>query len=160
MRKYDSVAVRPTRGLESSRVEGVLHASQGLSSFSSSDEGHNVGVVLLRQHLFGGAGVVLDATSTHNLTLSQVGELQLGGQGVPGFTRGVAKAQFVCVFVKFVELGDLCDNIEVSRCTLDSVQLLLVVLRTSVVLRKISAGPFAHRGEESKLVLLKTVALA
>jgi hypothetical protein len=128
LREDHSVAVWATRRLESGRVERVLHASQGLGGLGSSDEGHNVGVVLLRQHLLGGARVVLDATSTDNLALPEVGELQLGCQRVPRFTRGVPEAQFVGVFVKFVELGDLGDNIEVSRSTLDSIQLLLVVL--------------------------------
>jgi len=156
----DGVAGGTTRRLESGGVEGVLHAGETLGSLGSGDEGHDVGVVLLGEHLLGGAGVVLDAASTDDLPLPEVGELQLGGQGVPGLTRGVTEAKFVGVFVKLVELSDLGDDIEVSRGTLSSVKLFVVVLGASVVRGEVSTGPLSHRGEESELVLLERVSLA
>jgi hypothetical protein len=65
---------------------------------------------------------MLGRAYTDNLSLTEVGELQLGGKSVEAITRGVTEAELVGVFVELMELGNARDNIEISGLSLGLVE--------------------------------------
>jgi len=138
----------------------VTYIGESLSSLGATDEGHNVRVVLLHEHLLGRAGVMLYGADTDDLTLSQVRELQLGSESVPAVTRGVTEAKFIGVFVELMELGNTCDNIEISGDFLDVVEGFSLVHGDTLVLGEVLRGPLANAGEEGDFMFLPGVSLS
>jgi hypothetical protein len=65
---------------------------------------------------------MLGRAYTDNLSLTEVGELQLGGKSVEAITRGVTEAELVGVFVELMELSNARDNIEISGLSLGLVE--------------------------------------
>jgi hypothetical protein len=157
--KDNSVLARAGR-LKSISLECVAHIDETLGSLWSADEGHNVRVVLLRKHLLGWASIVLHGADTDDLALAEVGELQLGGKSVPAFTGGIFHAEFIGVFIKLVELGDLCDNIEITGGFLDVAEGLGLVHGDTLVLGEVLRGPLADAGKKGNFVLLPSVTLS
>lgn len=132
----------------------------GGSEAGGTNEGHNVGVMGKGKNGFLGSLVPGGRSDSDGLSSSQVGELKLEGKSVPGFTGGVLKLELVGVFVKFVNVNDLGNNIEVVGVSLDLVEGLVHVLGDTVVGGEVGGSPLSEGGEESSLVLLEGSSLS
>lgn len=138
----------------------MAYISESLGGLGATDEGHNVRVVLLHEHLLGRAGVMLYGADTDDLALTEVGELQLGSESVPAVTGRVTEAEFIGVFVEFMELGNTCDNIEISLDFFDIAEGFSLVHGDTLVLGEVLRGPLANAGKESDFMFLPGVSLS
>jgi hypothetical protein len=97
--------------LISSGIVGDLgEVSGGLRSVNESAD---VGVVRLAENVLGTGLVGGDGSDVDGVSRSEVGELQLGAEGVPGVTGVISKSDLVGVFIELVDLGDSSLDIKV-----------------------------------------------
>jgi len=83
------------------------------SGLGSSDEGADVGVMALAEDVLVTGVVGGNRSDVDGVSASEVGELQLGAESVPGVTGVVSKSDFVGVFIELVDLGDSSLDIKV-----------------------------------------------
>ena len=91
----------------------VGNLSEGTGGLGSVDESADVGVVRLSEDVLVSSAVSGDGSDVDGLSSSEVGELELGAESVPGFTGVVSKSDFVGVFIELVDLSDLTVDIKV-----------------------------------------------
>ena len=97
--------------LISSIVIGDL--SKVSSGLGSSNESAHVRVVGLAEDILVSGVVGGNRSDVDSVSRSEVGELQLGAESVPGVTRVVSKSDLVGVFIKLMDLSNSSLNIEV-----------------------------------------------
>ena len=83
------------------------------SGLGSSNEGADVGVVALAEDVLITGVVGGNRSDVDGVSGSEVGELQLGAESVPGVTGVISKSDFVGVFIELVDLGDSSLDIKV-----------------------------------------------
>jgi hypothetical protein len=89
-----------------------------------------------------------------------MGELQLGGKSVPAISGGIAHAELIGVFIELVELGDTCNNIEISSGFLHVAEGFGLVHGDTLVLGEVLRGPLAKAGKKGNFVLFPGVTLS
>lgn len=113
----------------------------GLGQLGVGEEAHDVREVALGKNLLGGGRVVGDRSDSDNLSISDTGELELGGEGEPGVSREVSESEFVGVFIEVTAHGDSGNNIEVGFLGLGLLEGDVHVLGDTVVGSEVFVGP-------------------
>jgi hypothetical protein len=111
----DDNGVRSVGSGEVGLISGVVvgNLSKVSSGLRSVNEGADVGVVALAEDVLVSGLVGGDGSDVDGVSRSEVGELQLGAEGVPGVTGVISKSDLVGVFIELVDLGDSSLDIEV-----------------------------------------------
>ena len=100
-------------GLVGGLVLSGVNLGEAGGSLGSTDEGADVGVVALAEDVLVSGLVGGDGSDVDGLSVSEVGELQLGAEGVPGVTGVISKSELVGVFIELVDLSDFSLDIKV-----------------------------------------------
>jgi hypothetical protein len=111
----DDDGVRSVASGKVSFISGVVVGNLGevSSGLRSVNEGADVRVVALAEDVLASGLVGGDRSNVDGVSTSEVGELQLGAEGVPGVTGVISKSDLVGVFIELVDLSDFTLNIEV-----------------------------------------------
>jgi len=118
------------------------------------DESHDVGVVLEDQDLLVGCLVEGSRSDSNDGSLSDVGELELEGEGVESLSGVISELEFVGVLVELEDLEDLGDDVEVSLL-LGSLLELDALVGSDVGGGEVVVGPLSEGGEDGDVLSLE-----
>ena len=131
----------------------VLNLGEGGSELGRSNEGHDVRVVLEDEDLLGRGLIISGRSNSNNRSLSDVWEFQLKSKSVESLTGVVSELEFVGVLIKFENLLNLGNDIEV-RFLLGSFLEVHNSVSSNVVGLEEVVGPFSEGLEDGGVLSL------